>query len=139
MNDIVWHLLSVAGEHSIDVQWTTKLDPFTPPACRLDTRIVLMNMLWHRPIEIPFQLAHEISHILNGDPEDEFFYHATYTGRRSVEYKANVGAVKLLVPLYCDEVDQQDANSVAFEELFAIPHFLHSKVKDEINQYYVQP
>lgn len=136
MNEVTWKLIKIASDHNINVQWSGLLSQFTPPACRLDTRNVLMNLNWHRPEEISFQLAHEISHIINGDPEDEFFYHASFTGHRSVEYKANVGAVKLMVPLYCDETEQEDASSIDFEQRYAVPNFLDDVVRERISNYY---
>lgn len=87
MNEVTWKLIKIASDHNINVQWSGLLSQFTPPACRLDTRNVLMNLNWHRPEEISFQLAHEISHIINGDPEDEFFTtpHSLVTDRLSTK------------------------------------------------------
>lgn len=138
MNDVCWRLLTVASAHDINVQWSGRLSPYTPPACRIDTRIVLMNLNWHRSHELTFQLAHEMAHIINGDPEDTFFYHATFTGKRSVEYKANVGAVGLLVPFYCEETEPEDANVVHFTEAYAVPEFMAPVVKEKIVAYYVR-
>ena len=88
MNDAIWYLLKIANNYHIDVQWAGVLSEYTPPACRIDTRIVCMNMNWHRQAELPFQLAHELSHIINGDPGDVCFYNATFTGKQSVEYRS---------------------------------------------------
>lgn len=137
MNDAIWYLLGVASNYRIDVQWAGVLSPYTPPACRLDTRIVCMNSNWHRPGEIAFQLAHELSHIINGDPGDACFYDASFTSKSSVEYKANVGAVKLLVPFYCQDTDIQCVNSANVMQAFHVPHYLASVVSEEIREYYV--
>ena len=93
-NDAIAYLEKRAVDYHIDVDWTDGLNPFTPPACSVLTRKILMNRNWHNPISIAFQLAHEMSHIINGDDSDFVFYNATFTGKQSVEYKANVGAVK---------------------------------------------
>lgn len=137
MNDAVWYLLKVATNHHIDVQWAGVLSSYTPPACRCDTRIVCMNLNWHRKEEIPFQLAHELSHIINGDSGDACFYNASFTGKASVEYKANVGAVKLLVPFYCQETHRENVNLCNFEHAYRIPNYLSGVVQEQVKKYYV--
>lgn len=132
MSDAIWYLLKVAADHHIDVQWAGVLSEFTPPACRYDTRIVCMNLNWHRHTELPFQLAHELSHIINGDPGDACFYTSSFTGKSSVEYKANVGAVKLLVPFYCQETIKNNINVYNFEQMYDIPGYLTDVVCEQV-------
>ena len=96
-----------------------------------------MNRSWHNPISIAFQLAHEISHIINGDASDFVFYNATFTGKQSVEYKANVGAVKLLIPYYYQDVEKEDANVYDFINQFDVPSFLAGVVREQAKKYYV--
>lgn len=137
MEEAVWYLLKIASQHHIDVQWSGVLSKYTPPACRYDTRIVCMNMNWHRHTEIPFQLAHELSHIINGDPGDACFYDASFTGKSSVEYKANVGAVRLIIPYYCGETEKEIINANDFEEVYDIPKYLDNVVREQIAKYYI--
>lgn len=137
MNDAIWYLLKIASKHHIDVQWVGVLSRYTPPACRYDTRIVCMNLNWHRQTEIPFQLAHELSHIINGDPGDACFYNSSFTGKSSIEYKANLGAVKLLVPFYCQETDKENVNICNFEATYDIPSYLSGVVCEQVKEYYV--
>ena len=137
MNDAIWYLLKIANNYHIDVQWAGVLSEYTPPACRIDTRIVCMNMNWHRQAELPFQLAHELSHIINGDPGDVCFYNATFTGKQSIEYRANVGAVKLLVPFYCQETNRENINLCNFEHAYQIPGYLSGVVREQVKEYSV--
>ena len=134
--DMVWDLLHLAMDHNIDVQWAGVLSKYTPPACRIDTRIVCMNSNWHRPKEIPFQLAHELAHIIYGAPEDICFYNSSFTGKSSIEYKANVGAVKFLVPYYCSETEKENVNIYNFEKQYLIPEYLTNAVSEEVQNYY---
>ena len=97
-----------------------------------------MNLDWHNPKEFVFQLAHEISHVIHGDKGDVYYYHACFTGKESVEYKANVGAVKLLIPFYCQDTDIQCVNSANFMQAFHVPHYLSSVVNEEIKEYYAK-
>ena len=134
--DMVWDLLHLAMDHDIDVQWAGVLSKYTPPACRIDTKIVCMDSNWHRPKEIPFQLAHELAHIICGAPEDICFYNSSFTGKSSVEYKANVGAVKFLVPYYCAETEKENVNVYDFEKQYLIPEYLNNVVSETVKKYY---
>ena len=98
------YLLEKAKEYHIDVKWK-HFSPYTPPGSSYEYHRVVMNLDWHNPKEFVFELAHEISHVIHGDKGDVYYYHACFTGKESVEYKANVGAVKLLVPFYCQDTD----------------------------------
>lgn len=64
------------------------------------------------------------------------YYHASFTGKESVEYKANVGAVRLLVPFFCQETDRENANLERFMKAFDVPSYLSSVVADELKKYH---
>lgn len=136
MNEARDYLLERAAEYHIAVKWA-HLSPITPPGSSFEYRSVVMNLDWHRPSEIIFQFAHELSHVIHGDKGDVFYYHACYTGKESVEYKANVGAVKLLVPFFCRETDKENANSYRFMAMFNAPAYLSGVVSREIKNYYL--
>ena len=131
------YLLEKAAEYHIDVKWK-HFSPYTPPGSSYEYHRVVMNLDWHNPKEFVFQLAHEISHVIHGDKGDVYYYHACFTGKESVEYKANVGAVKLLVPFYCQDTDIQCVNSANFMQAFHVPHYLSSVVSEEIKEYYAE-
>lgn len=131
------YLLEKAQEYHIDVKWK-HFSPYTPPGSSYEYHRVVMNLGWHNPKEFVFQLAHEISHVIHGDKGDVYYYHACYTGKESVEYKANVGAVKLLIPFYCQDTDIQCVNSANFMQAFHVPHYLSSVVSEEIKGYYAK-
>lgn len=131
------YLLEKATEYHIDVKWK-HFSPYTPPGSSYEYHRVVMNLDWHNPKEFVFQLAHEISHVIHGDKGDVYYYHACYTGKESVEYKANVGAVKLLIPFYCQDTDIQCVNSANFMQSFHVPHYLSSVVSEEIKEYYAK-
>lgn len=131
------YLLEKAQEYHIDVKWK-HFSPYTPPGSSYEYHRVVMNLDWHNPKEFVFQLAHEISHVIHGDKGDVYYYHACFTGKESVEYKANVGAVKLLIPFYCQDTDIQCVNSANFMQAFRVPHYLASVVNEEIKEYYAK-
>ena len=137
MEDALDYLTDYASKHHIRIMWAS-LSPITPPGSNFEYRSVVMNSNWHNPKELIFQLAHEISHVIHGDKGDVYYYHACFTGKESVEYKANVGAVKLLIPFYCQDTDIQCVNSANFMEAFHVPHYLSSVVSEEIKKYYAK-
>ncbi|MFC2680462.1 ImmA/IrrE family metallo-endopeptidase, partial [Limosilactobacillus vaginalis] len=131
------YLTDYASKHHIRIMWAS-FSPITPPGSNFEHRSVVMNSNWHNPKEFIFQLAHEISHVIHGDKGDVFYYHACYTGKESVEYKANVGAVKLLVPFFCRELDKPYANPHRFMSAFSVPSYLADVVTEEIKKYYAE-
>ena len=137
MEDALDYLTDYASKHHIRIMWAS-LSPITPPGSNFEYRSVVMNSNWHNPKEFIFQLAHEISNVIHGDKGDVYYYHACFTGKESVEYKANVGAVKLLIPFYCQDTDIQCVNSANFMEAFHVPHYLSSVVSEEIKKYYAK-
>ena len=137
MEDALDYLTDYASKHHIRIMWAS-LSPITPPGSNFEYRSVVMNSNWHNPKEFIFQLAHEISHVIHGDKGDVYYYHACFTGKESVEYKANVGAVKLLIPFYCQDTDIQCVNSANFMEAFHVPHYLSCVVSEEIKNYYAK-
>lgn len=137
MKEACDYLSEKANEYHIDVKWK-HFSPITPPGSSYEYRRVVMNLDWHNPKEFVFQLAHEISHVIHGDKGDVYYYHACFTGKESVEYKANVGAVNLLIPFYCQDTDIQCVNSANFMEAFHVPHYLSSVVNEEIKEYYAK-
>ena len=137
MEDVLDYLTDYASKHHIRIMWAS-LSPITPPGSNFEYRSVVMNSNWHNPREFMLQLAHEISHVIHGDKGDVYYYHACFTGKESVEYKANVGAVKLLIPFYCQDTDIQCVNSANFMEAFHVPHYLSSVVSEEIKKYYAK-
>ena len=123
-----------AEEYCIDVKWK-HFSPTTPPGSSYEYRRVVMNLNWHRPEELVFQFAHELAHVIHGDSGDIVFYHASFTGKESIEYKANLGAVKLLIPYYCSNREKENINAYEFETLFCVPSYLNDVVINELSKY----
>lgn len=134
MEDAIGYLTNYASEHHITIKWA-HFSPITPPGSSFEHRSVIMNLDWHNQQEFIFQLAHEISHVVHGDKGDIYYYHACFTGKESVEYKANLGAVKLLVPYYCQHRSKENINAYEFETMFKIPAYLNDVVINELKKY----
>lgn len=114
-----------ASDLGVKIGWLP-LDEYTPPCASATYNKIVMNKNWHNQNEIPFQLAHEIAHILNHDECDLAFYHATFSSKEMIEREANLGAIKLLLPIYRDM--ECEMNPVTFMKIFSIPGYLFDNV-----------
>lgn len=127
-----WALYNFAMDNKIIVQVEDSLSPLTPSVSDSATRRVMINANWHIRAQLPFHLAHEISHVLNGDSNVLYFT----PSKDGIEGQANRDAVALLVPLYFAETDQEDANVQRFVDAFHIPESMYEWALESINQYY---
>lgn len=70
---LIKYLMNAAMfDYKIGVEFSDRLPPFAPPLSYNHVgRLIIMNARWPYPTEIPFQLAHEIAHVLY---EDQQYY-----------------------------------------------------------------
>lgn len=120
-----------ADELGVEIGWLN-LSEYTPPAASYKYMKIVMNRNWHKPKEIPFQLAHEISHIKNHDNCTLAFYHASYSSQERIEREANNGAIKLLLPIFKDM--GYESNPVTFMQVFNVPGYLFDNVVKLMNR-----
>ncbi|WP_040468851.1 hypothetical protein [Limosilactobacillus gastricus] len=119
MNDLIQWLINYAYDRNVSIIATRQLLPNTPSQTNVSNRVVVINMNWYNPIEIPFIYAHEISHALCG--------HVMASPKNEIE--ANRKAVDLLIR-YCQENNIYINNSVEFCEGFGIPLRLGYLIED---------
>ncbi len=112
--DVLDYLLSICKKKHIKCFWPSSLDPHTPPTALPSKRRIVMNPNWHNQIAIPFQLAHEMAHILNGDD-------------------TNKTAIRILLSYF--GTDDIVYNPISFMNSFAIPSYLGSAVSEELGAY----
>lgn len=109
-------------DYHIGVEFTNQLPPFAPPICYNDPgKCIIMNSRWPYPTEIPFQLAHEIAHVLH---ENQHYYNLNEKTASRGETNANIFAIKLLQK-YCKENDFHFDSYYKFADAFCIPHRLY--------------
>ena len=136
MNETVRdYLEGIAKQNRIRVYWVDELDKYTPPCSLSCAKRIVMNSRWHNEREIPFQLAHEIGHVLLHSKCDIAFYHATYGSRARVEHEANSMAIDLLLPLYFGERGSSKVNANDLMECLSIPAHLENLVRERIKDY----
>lgn len=117
MDSLIEWLVNYAFDHNIGVVLTPALQPYTPSTSDGTTRLVVINMNWHRKTEIPFALAHEIGHVINGDQGVHAY---TATLKTKEEYAANVTGIRLIKD-YCLRNEMRFDNYVVFCQQFGIP------------------
>lgn len=133
MDDIIADLLNYAFDHNIGYELTHFLDPHTPSLADTKRRKIIINMGYYRPRQIPLQIGHEITHVLNGDRS----YHQ-WIGFESIhsdpriELAADRGGIRLLLPYYFEGKELEQINVQEFMDCFDIPQHLLETVVDEI-------
>lgn len=125
---LIKYLMNAAMfDYKIGVEFSNRLPPFAPPISYNHVgRLIIMNALWPYPAEIPFQLAHEIAHVLH---EDQHYYNLNDKTVNSGEADANIFAINLLYK-YCEENDYHFDNFYKFAKAFCIPKKLYYLFND---------
>ncbi|MCZ2733612.1 ImmA/IrrE family metallo-endopeptidase [Lacticaseibacillus rhamnosus] len=132
--DIFKQIVDYGRSHDIGFELSDNLDPYTPSASNPETRWVAINMNWHDQKQLPFHAAHEIEHIIHQDPKELYFFSNAKT---RIEAEANRDAVGLLVPLYFDDIDEEDANLEKFMSAFNIPASMSGIALKAIEKFYM--
>ena len=95
MNIYIKRLMQYAWDHGISCILTDKLDAYTPSSAKPENNIVLINLKWHNPSEIAFQMAHELGHVINHD--EGILYFSSFSNKSKYERMANLEALKILI------------------------------------------
>lgn len=66
MNDLTDYLLKLAKSQNIEWEFTKQYSNFVPRAIP-DERLIIINSNWRNKNEIPFQIGHEIGHLVHND------------------------------------------------------------------------
>lgn len=116
---LIKYLMNAAMfDYHIGVEFTNQLPPLAPPISYNNVgRLIIMNARWPYPSEIPFQLAHEIAHVVH---EDQHYYSLNDRTVNRGEADANIFAIELLKK-YCKENDYYFNTYYDFARAFGIP------------------
>lgn len=127
-------LCNYAFDHRIGYQLDPKkFTPNEPSVSNGALRFVVINMNWKDTNEIPFQFAHEISHVLNGDVGvNKFPVKPTLLKE---EYAADKGAMTILLD-YCEQNKIHIDTTSQFMNTFGIPNYRYDLANEVINGFY---
>ncbi|WEA58311.1 ImmA/IrrE family metallo-endopeptidase [Pediococcus pentosaceus] len=119
MNDLITYLCNYAFDHGIGYELDSKtFKPSDSSFSNKEASMVFINMNWPNKNEIPFQLAHEISHIINGDCGSNNYSAGSVYSKE--EYNANKKAIHILLD-YCTLNNLHYENYIDFMTAFGIP------------------
>lgn len=133
IDEIVTDLLNYAFDHGIALIMTRQLSPHAPSAVDTFSKRIIFNMNMYDRKQMPLQLAHEIKHIENGDESTELLYFTPTKAK--MEFRANVGAIHMLLPYYMNEKEPDQVNMYDFMDCFSIPSHLEDTVTEAIKSY----
>lgn len=127
-DEVTTTLFNYAYDHNISVMAKSKIPEDWIPIAIPSRRLIIINMNWYQPREIPLQIAHETAHVLNGGTD-----YAAYSrcDTNPEEAAANQKAVQILMNLFLDDwMDIEDFNPVNFMETYRIPERYLNLVKN---------
>ncbi|MDD9139173.1 ImmA/IrrE family metallo-endopeptidase [Fructobacillus sp. CRL 2054] len=127
IEDVIQALNNLAWENDITILDIFDLDPTTSDTSIVIMRSVFMNRNYNR-VAYPFRLAHEISHILYGDPSAQSVYHFSEFGKRGEELQAHKHAISLLMKI------KKPASPLSFMECYKVPAWLDGYVSETFKQ-----
>lgn len=133
MKEVIEYLLNFAFSKGFGFILTDKLKPNTPSCANPKKNKIIINMNWHDKNELPFQIAHEIGHMLNGD--EGILYYSSYSSRSKIERSADDKAIDLLFS-YCLDMDKVTTNYSDFMEYYGIPNYLEQNVRQRYANYF---
>lgn len=113
-------------KYKIGIAFISYMNPKDPSVCYKWPRLIIYNEKWYDSNEKPFILAHEIGHIINGDP---VCYSHDYNNINKSESIANKFAIRLLKQ-YCYETDIEFESKYQFAETFGIPRRFYYLLDD---------
>lgn len=128
--------MDIADANNIKIQWLNMSSSESVPQARVLHRTVIMNRKWRNKKEIPFQIAHEMSHILNDD--SGILYYTTSANMTKAEGGANAKALEILSTYYFLDIPQETANVDDFMNEFQIPTYLRDMAIAVIKDFYLE-
>lgn len=135
MNRIISDLLNKAFENGIAIKIYNDPDYTTTSFSNPKYKLIAINERYEKKQQLPFVIAHEISHVLFSDGRDAK-YAFTLGSSNIYETSANSHAIRMLVPYYVDELDDiEQIDVTAFMKLFDIPSNMLEECKESLLDY----
>lgn len=135
-DELINEILNYAFEHGVKSKLNSTFTPNMPSFTETKTGTIVINMNWRNPEQLPFQIAHETSHVLNGDKSDQPLYFPTAVSKSKIEVAASSRAIEILMPYYCKERTEEYADPAQFLNIFKIPSHLYEIVQTKMKEYY---
>ncbi|TPR12776.1 ImmA/IrrE family metallo-endopeptidase [Apilactobacillus timberlakei] len=135
INDLINCMLNYAFDNKIGFE-LVNLEPDMQSFTIKSQDLIIVNLNWHNRNEVPFQIAHEISHITNSD--NLILYKSkSCKYKLSYEHNADLKALNILIPMYLSRTEYTINNIYPLMEQLAIPKRLTNETK-QITSKYIQ-
>lgn len=128
MDEVMKWLMNYCMDHSIGVVYRNNLPEDAPSVSYQNPNLIIFNDQYHDALAKPFILAHEIGHVVNGNPECINLIN----GSSQEENIADRFAINLLWE-YCLDQDIWFDNIYDFATAFCIPNDKYYLLDKEVN------
>lgn len=101
-------------------------DQYGPDVVSPKKKVIIMNLNYHTSFSYHFRMAHELAHLLSGEPK--VTYNHSQLSRGSAERQAHLYGIKLLADYYFSEDQSQRARwdrRFQFIETFGLSRLTH--------------
>ncbi|NVY95931.1 hypothetical protein HU830_01825 [Lactobacillus sp. DCY120] len=127
MDDLITYLLNYAFQNGYGYEILNDAHTNWPSLAYPKMNLIFINLNWHQKREIPFQIAHEIGHLIDGDACHRSRLHQA---KINIENQADLHAIRILRQ-YCFDYDFRMENPLIFAEQFGIPSRLYDVVTNK--------
>ncbi|WP_258088156.1 ImmA/IrrE family metallo-endopeptidase [Weissella fangxianensis] len=134
MIDILDYLLYLCRSLGINYKISDELDSSIPDISVPSQRKIIINANYDTNVEVAFRLAHEISHVMLGNYEENCVYQFSIGTRKRSEHEANENAVKILGKFVYADTPVEYRNYVNFMNEFGLPSSFEPMVEDIIKE-----
>ena len=121
-------LESLACNNDITLVHAEDLSENVPDTALINTRAVIMNEHFDINVDYTYRLAHELSHVIYGDPDAQAVYQFSEYGKRGEELLAHRNAIRILMSI------EMPSSPFNFMRYYHIPSWLECDVVRTFNQ-----
>ena len=134
MIDILDYLLYLCRDLGINYKISDELDSSIPDISVPSQRKIIINANYDTNVEVAFRLAHEISHVMLGNYEENCVQQFSIGTRKRSEQEANENAIRVLGKFVYADTPVEYRNYINFMNEFGLPSSFESMVRDIIEE-----
>lgn len=134
MEDLMDYLYSLIWKYKLGIVADRTLPSHFPSRYIPSTKTIIVNLNWYKKEEIPFMVAHEIGHYINGD-SGVSYYEDPIAPIKDIgqEHQANLYSLNLLYNYALDHGNTFD-EPIEFMHQYGIPMEMLDDTKQLFNR-----
>ncbi|WP_169922441.1 ImmA/IrrE family metallo-endopeptidase [Lactobacillus terrae] len=125
------YLFNYAYDHKISIISTYLLPEEENCSSYPSKNMIIINMNLKNKKQLPFQIAHEIGHVLNNHDSMAPLYFTN--SKNKIEFDANKTAIQILADFYIANSEEEYINPEQFMDTFDVLPHLHDEVYKYMN------